>query len=152
MATDAAASETPPTRGRRTPANSAANLPYTGEPKGAYRPKEFQTRYRVGHTKVYQEIAAGRLIARKVGSATIILHEDAEAWARALPMVQPAEAARTSGTELVLRNQRAADRAADADDATTAIVLRPLDQTSTSRSGFKKSPSRTPPDARIAAR
>ena len=53
---------------------------YAGEPKGAYRPKEFETRYCIGHTKLYEEIAAGRLKARKVGSATVILHEDAEAW------------------------------------------------------------------------
>jgi len=71
-----------------------AKTPYTGEPRGAYRPKEFQTRYCVGHTKLYQEINAGRLIARKLGSATIILHDDAEAWARALPSVESTEAAR----------------------------------------------------------
>ena len=68
--------------------------PYTGESKGAYRPKEFQTRYCVGHTKLYEEIGAGRLIARKVGSATIILHDDAEAWAHALPIVELTEAMR----------------------------------------------------------
>jgi hypothetical protein len=72
----------------------AARTPYTGEPKGAYRPKEFQSRYRVGHTKLYEEIGAGRLIARKLGSATIILHDDAEAWAHALPIVEPTGAAR----------------------------------------------------------
>jgi hypothetical protein len=73
--------------------SGATKVPYAGEPRGAYRPKEFQTRYRVGHTKLYQEIAAGRLTARKLGSATIILHEDAEAWARALPILEPREAA-----------------------------------------------------------
>jgi hypothetical protein len=73
-------------------ASQTTKTPYTGEPKGAYRPKEFQTRYCIGHTKLYQEISAGRLVARKAGGATIILHEDAEAWARALPAIEPTEA------------------------------------------------------------
>ena len=39
----------------------------------------------VGRSKVYEEIGAGRLIARKVGKRTIILAGDLNAWLKALP-------------------------------------------------------------------
>ncbi len=44
----------------------------------------------VGRTKVYGEIKAGRLIARKVGRRTIILDPDYRAWLAALPTTQEA--------------------------------------------------------------
>jgi hypothetical protein len=56
----------------------------------AYRPKEFLKAFGIGRTKLYEEIAAGRLIARKLGTrGTIILAEDAAAWARSLPVLTP---------------------------------------------------------------
>jgi excisionase family DNA binding protein len=45
------------------------------------------TRYRIGRTTLYREVAAGRLRLRKLGSATRIAREDAEAWAASLPIV-----------------------------------------------------------------
>lgn len=39
----------------------------------------------MGATKAYEEIKAGRLVARKVGRRTIILDEDLKAWLDALP-------------------------------------------------------------------
>ena len=39
----------------------------------------------LGRTKIYEEIKAGRLIARKVGDRTIILRTDREAYLSALP-------------------------------------------------------------------
>lgn len=39
----------------------------------------------VGRSKIYAEIAAGRLQARKVGARTIVLHDEALAWLRSLP-------------------------------------------------------------------
>ena len=39
----------------------------------------------IGRTKAYQEIAAGRLRAVKVGRRTLITHDAAEAWLAALP-------------------------------------------------------------------
>jgi excisionase family DNA binding protein len=39
----------------------------------------------VSRTVLYQEIAAGRLRARKVGTATVILADDLRAWLESLP-------------------------------------------------------------------
>jgi excisionase family DNA binding protein len=52
---------------------------------GAMTVKEFGARYRLGHTKIYEEISAGRLRAVKCGSRTLILARDARAWERSLP-------------------------------------------------------------------
>jgi hypothetical protein len=65
--------------------------PYRGEPKGAYRPAEFQIRYGIGHTKLYQILGSGQVPSRKLGRATVVLHEDAEAWARSLPIARAVE-------------------------------------------------------------
>ena len=40
----------------------------------------------IGRTKLYEEIAAGRLVAVKVGKRTLIRAEDAEAWLKSLPV------------------------------------------------------------------
>jgi hypothetical protein len=57
----------------------------TGEEVGAMTVKEFGARYRLGHTKIYEEIGAGRLRAVKCGTRTLILARDAVAWERSLP-------------------------------------------------------------------
>jgi hypothetical protein len=46
--------------------------------------KQFCVDYGIGKTLTYAEIKAGRLRAKKVGSKTLILHEDSEAWAGSL--------------------------------------------------------------------
>jgi excisionase family DNA binding protein len=46
----------------------------------AFTIDEFCKTYRLGRTKTYAEINAGRLKAAKVGSKTIIRADDAEAW------------------------------------------------------------------------
>jgi hypothetical protein len=38
-----------------------------------------------GRSKIYEEIAAGRLKVRKLGSRTLVLHGDAMAWLESLP-------------------------------------------------------------------
>jgi hypothetical protein len=63
--------------------------PYTGEPKGAYRPAEFMVRYSIGRTSFYAEVKGKRLTLRKFGSASIVLHDEAERWANSLPVVAP---------------------------------------------------------------
>ena len=54
----------------------------------AYSTETFGAAYGVGRSKVYEEIKAGRLIARKVGATTLILAQDADAWAQALPRME----------------------------------------------------------------
>ena len=56
----------------------------------AMRVPEFCERYGPGRTKAYQEIAEGRLRARKYGRSTIITVEDAEDWLRRLRAVETA--------------------------------------------------------------
>ena len=41
----------------------------------------------IGRSKIYEEIAAGRLVARKVGSRTVVLAADLEIFLAALPVV-----------------------------------------------------------------
>ena len=64
-----------------------ARAAYTGEAKAAYRPREFEVRYGIGHTKLYELIGSGQIVARKLGSATVIPHEEAERWVNSLPVV-----------------------------------------------------------------
>jgi excisionase family DNA binding protein len=51
----------------------------------AFSVHEFCVRYGIGRTNAYQEIAAGRLRAVKVGRRTLIPYDAAEAWLAALP-------------------------------------------------------------------
>ncbi|HZZ22830.1 MAG TPA: helix-turn-helix domain-containing protein [Roseiarcus sp.] len=51
---------------------------------------DFCQRYRIGRTKTYEEINAGRLKARKAGRRTIIAEADAEDWLSRLPALQEA--------------------------------------------------------------
>lgn len=46
---------------------------------------DFCAAYSIGRTLAYEEIAAGRLRAKKAGSRTLILQRDAQAWAESLP-------------------------------------------------------------------
>jgi hypothetical protein len=39
-----------------------------------------------GRSLIFQDIAAGRLTARKAGGKLIVLYEDAKAWLQALPV------------------------------------------------------------------
>lgn len=48
--------------------------------------RQFRERYSCSNTQLYREIAAGRLRLRKMGSASRIAREDAEAWAASLPI------------------------------------------------------------------
>ena len=54
----------------------------------AFPIREFCFRYGIGRTHAYQEIAAGRLRAVKVGRRTLIAHDAAEAWLAALPEIE----------------------------------------------------------------
>jgi excisionase family DNA binding protein len=55
--------------------------------------QQFCGRYSIGRTKAYEEIAAGRLRAVKVGRRTLIPEDSAEAWLAALTGMPAAGAA-----------------------------------------------------------
>jgi excisionase family DNA binding protein len=55
----------------------------------AFSIREFSEAFRVGRTKVYEEIKSGRLRARKVGKRTVITDDDAEEWINRLPLLRP---------------------------------------------------------------
>jgi hypothetical protein len=58
--------------------------------EGAISIKEFCERNSIGVTTAYAEIAAGRLIARKCRSRTLIALEDERAWRASLPRIKAA--------------------------------------------------------------
>lgn len=60
----------------------------------------FCERYGVSRPTVYREIAAGRLILRKRGASSLILADDAEAWAKALPEFKSGKATASGCTPL----------------------------------------------------
>jgi excisionase family DNA binding protein len=51
--------------------------------------EQFRVRYGVSRTKIYEEIKARRLRARKCGKRTIIAEDDAESWLKELPLAEP---------------------------------------------------------------
>jgi hypothetical protein len=55
------------------------------EQPDAYSLVNFASRHGISRSKVYGEIRAGRLTARKIGDRTIILAEDGKAWRESLP-------------------------------------------------------------------
>jgi hypothetical protein len=65
----------------------------------AYRIPPLSEATGVGRTKIYEEIAAGRLIASKVGSITIVTHPNALRWLRSLPTTQATETMATADCE-----------------------------------------------------
>ncbi len=65
---------------------ASASTPHD-EHDGADTVERFAEKNAISRAQAYKEIAAGRLIARKVASRTIVTHEDAARWRRALPKV-----------------------------------------------------------------
>jgi predicted DNA-binding transcriptional regulator AlpA len=59
----------------------------------AYSIEELSAGSGASRSKIYQEIASGRLKARKLGSRTIVLPQDGEEWLRSLPLFEPAASA-----------------------------------------------------------
>lgn len=51
-----------------------------------------------GRSVIFEEIAAGRLIARKAGGKNIILYDDAVAWIEALPFHESSRSGLESAT------------------------------------------------------
>jgi len=57
-------------------------------PGSASSVKAFCERNNIGTTTFYEEVKAGRLVARKVRSKTIVTSEDEIAWRQSLPKLQ----------------------------------------------------------------
>jgi len=53
---------------------------------------DFRQRYAISNTQLYREVNAGRLRLRKLGSASRIARDDAEAWAASLPIMEGGDA------------------------------------------------------------
>jgi hypothetical protein len=53
----------------------------------SFRVAELAQRHHLSPAFIYKEISAGRLRARKAGSATIITDKDEQAWLDAMPAV-----------------------------------------------------------------
>lgn len=62
----------------------APTAPQSSPPQ-AYSIEAFCDRFGLGRSKTYEEIRLGRLKIRKVGTRTLIAHDDAIAWFNALP-------------------------------------------------------------------
>jgi hypothetical protein len=71
--------------------SATSNIPPLSQPAtttaigGAMTISQFCAWASIGKTKLYAEIKCGRIRPRKLGSKTIILRSDAEAWLQALP-------------------------------------------------------------------
>lgn len=61
--------------------DTAATVESRGE--GPLPPKKFQKKYHCGKTRMYEELKAGRLKAKKNGSSTLVTN--APEWLAALP-------------------------------------------------------------------
>jgi len=62
-------------------------------PKLAYSIRELANDGPIGRSSIYNQIAAGRLRARRIGRRTIILDEDWRAFLASTPAIAPAEPA-----------------------------------------------------------
>jgi hypothetical protein len=58
-------------------------------PKRAFSIPEVVEAASICRTTVFAEIAAGRLVARKLGRRTVVLASDLETWLEQLPSIDP---------------------------------------------------------------
>lgn len=58
------------------------------EAKQALTLKEFCEAFAISRSYAYLEIRANRLIVKKAGRRTLVLRQDADAWANALPSIR----------------------------------------------------------------
>jgi excisionase family DNA binding protein len=63
----------------------------------AYSVKEVLELVGIGRTKLYDLIKARELPARKIGSKTVILAADLDAWVRSLPVINSVDEEERSG-------------------------------------------------------
>jgi excisionase family DNA binding protein len=66
---------------------------HENSPPGAMTIAEFCWLNSCGRTKFYQELNAGRITAKKLGTKTLIERSVAESWLRSLPAIETPTAA-----------------------------------------------------------
>ena len=76
--------ERPQLRGVKTDEDEMTNA----ESNGTLTVAKFCVTYNIGRTKFYQELNAGRIAARKLGSRTLIERSEADRWLRSLPIIE----------------------------------------------------------------
>lgn len=57
--------------------------------KEALTVRQFCSNYGIGQTKFYEEVATGRLEARRSGRRVLVTREAATAWLDSLPKIEP---------------------------------------------------------------
>lgn len=58
----------------------------------SYRPRDFCQSERIGLSKFWAEVRAGRLRVRKAGRVSLVFEEDRQRWRQSLPVLSPAQA------------------------------------------------------------
>jgi hypothetical protein len=66
----------------RVPSDAERSVATIG---GAMTVSEFLRWASIGRTKFYAELKSKRLVARKLGTKTIVLRDDAQRWLNSLP-------------------------------------------------------------------
>ena len=56
--------------------------------KQAFTVTELSKEIGIGRSKIYAEIATGKLVARKIGKKTVFLHKDVERYLNNLPFLK----------------------------------------------------------------
>jgi hypothetical protein len=64
--------------------------------KLAHTIAEFVQLSGLGRSFIYQEIKEGRLIVRKAGRRTLILHDEGRAWLAGLPARSPSDSSKSN--------------------------------------------------------
>lgn len=68
--------------------------------------ERFAEKNSISRAQAFKEIAAGRLVARKIAGRTVITSEDAAAWRRNLPIAPPREAANGAANKRKITSAR----------------------------------------------
>ena len=83
----------------KTSSAQAAKAAVSKFNKLAYQLAEFCDLAGIGKSLAYEEIRAGKLIARKARGRTLILHTDGENYLASLPQIEPSQDEADAGPE-----------------------------------------------------
>lgn len=74
-------------------------------PKLAYSIRELANEGPIGRSSIYNQIAAGRLRARKIGRRTVVLDEDWRAFLADAPVIAPVKPATAIDHDVIGRQR-----------------------------------------------